>query len=85
MYHHMYHQAPSHENPKVIMDSHYLSNIRKLGKKTSTILVTNFVELLFDENLGKDVLFSEVLFLQQTSHFCLVNVETSDSTGSVRG
>jgi hypothetical protein len=26
--------------------------------KKSTILVTNFVELLFDENLGKDVFYS---------------------------
>jgi hypothetical protein len=53
------------------MDSHNLSNITKLEKKKH-YSGDKFCGTSFDENLGKDVLFSEVLFLQQTCHFCLV-------------
>jgi len=53
------------------MDSRNLSNITKSEKKNS-ILVTNFVELLLMKTWENDVLFREVLFSQQTCHFCLV-------------
>jgi hypothetical protein len=49
-----------------------LEQHHKIGKKKKKHYSGDkFCGTSFDENLGKDVLFSEVLFLQQTCHFCL--------------
>jgi hypothetical protein len=44
------------------MDSHNLSNITKSEKKKAHYSGDKFCGTSFDENVGKDVLFSEVLY-----------------------